>query len=261
MPFFTIATFNVNSVRSRLHILERWLSANPVDVLCLQETKVSDDQFPLSAFESWGYHVFFRGKKGYSGVAIACQNEPEEVIYGFPDGKNPRDDDRLMIARFGDIWVINTYVPQGKSIVHPDYRYKKDFLMRFLEMLESQFNDEDKILWVGDMNVAPEEKDVTKPETKRNHVCFHEEIRDLFDTVKSWGFMDVFRKHHPEEGQFTFWDYRVKNAFERNIGWRVDHILATQPLAERSVDCYIDREPRIWERPSDHTILVGIFDI
>lgn len=127
MPFFTIATFNVNSVRSRLHILERWLSANPVDVLCLQETKVSDDQFPLSAFESWGYHVFFRGKKGYSGVAIASQNEPEEVIYGFPDGKNPRDDDRLMIARFGDIWVINTYVPQGKSIVHPDYRYKRIF--------------------------------------------------------------------------------------------------------------------------------------
>ncbi|SIN69931.1 exodeoxyribonuclease-3 [Acetomicrobium flavidum] len=261
MSFFTIATFNVNSIRSRLHILERWLQKNPVNVLCLQETKVTDDQFPVGAFDSWGYNVFFRGRKAYAGVAIACQDEPSEVIYGFPDGHDGKDDDRLIMARFDDLWVINTYVPQGKSIDHPDYQYKKNFFRRFLDMLESGFKDDDKILWVGDMNVAPEDKDVTNPETKRNHVCFHEEIRDLFDTVKSWGFVDVFRKHHPEEGQFTFWDYRVKNALERNIGWRVDHILATNPVAERSVDCYIDREPRGWERPSDHTFLVGIFDI
>ncbi|HHV53437.1 MAG TPA: exodeoxyribonuclease III [Synergistaceae bacterium] len=260
MPF-SVATFNANSVRSRLHIIERWLKDNHVDILCLQETKVSDEDFPKEVFEGWGYHVVYKGDKGYSGVATASLLSPDEVCIGFNDGEEPNDGARLLRTRFGDLHVINTYVPQGKAIDHPDYAYKFRFFRRLRALFERNYTADDFVLWVGDMNVAPTEIDVTHPETKKKHVCFHEDIRKLFEEVKSWGFIDLFRKHHPDEVEFSFWDYRVKDALERNIGWRVDHILATPPLAARSIDCFIDRKPRSWDRPSDHTFMTALFEL
>lgn len=260
MTIFRVATFNVNSVRSRMPVLRRWLSSNPVDVLCLQETKVVDGDFPVGDFRDMGYHVVFRGQKSYNGVAIASLEEASDVVFGFQDGREEDPETRLIRARFGDVDVVNSYVPQGKSLDHADYQYKLDFFARLDRLFKGAYAASSRLLWVGDMNVAPTERDVTNPKTKKNHVCFHQSIREAFQAVTEGRFVDVFRKHRPDEGEFTFWDYRVKDALERNIGWRIDHVMASMELAGLSVDCYADREPRAWERPSDHTVIVAAFE-
>nr|WP_321502103.1 exodeoxyribonuclease III [uncultured Dethiosulfovibrio sp.] len=256
---WTVATFNVNSVRSRLPILERWLDNNSKpDVLCLQETKTQDETFPLEWFTDRGYTVSFRGQKSYNGVALASLKGPNEVVFGLVDGDLRPFDTRAISARFGSLWVVNTYVPQGKSIDHDDYGVKQDFLLKTGSMV-STMAEEGEVLWVGDMNVAPHEMDLTNPKTKGNHVCFHSVIKEVFSRASS-NLVDVFRKHRPDPGEFSFWDYRVKDALSRNIGWRIDHILASPGLADRSLDSWVDREPRSWEKPSDHTPVLASFE-
>ena len=252
-----IATFNVNSLRSRLPILERWLPSSGVDVLAVQETKAQDVDFPLAAVESLGYSAVFRGEKSYNGVAILSKTAPDEVIHGFADGE-PVWDTRMIAARFGELWVLNTYVPQGKEITHPDYEAKKQFLRRTAAFVERFANG--KLLWLGDLNVAPTELDVTNPKNKQDHVCFVKELRDLFAEVTS-PLTDLLRVFHPGEEQYSFFDYRVKNALARNIGWRIDHMLATTALAKICTSCWIDTEPRGWEKPSDHTPMLADFEL
>jgi len=259
MGNFKIATFNVNSVRSRLPILERWLAGNRVDCLCLQETKVEDGSFPVSFFEGLGFHLCFSGEKSYNGVAIASTVPPDEHGFGLGDGEEPSGKTRIAWCRFGELRVVNAYVPQGKTIDNPDYPMKLRFFRRLEELLRSKGVPGERVALVGDLNVAPTKIDVTHPENKKNHVCYHEDVRKAFRSLCSLGLVDVFRKHRPGEGEYSFWDYRVPNSLERNIGWRIDHILATAPLAERSVDSYADREPRAWEKPSDHTVVVAEF--
>jgi exodeoxyribonuclease-3 len=152
-------------------------------------------------------------------------------------------------------------VPQGKSIESPDFQYKLRFLERLRSLFERRFEKTSLLLWTGDINVVPSDMDVTHPENKRDHVCVCQEVRNSLTGVLSWGFVDVFRKHRPEPGEFSFWDYRVPKALERNIGWRIDHLFSTPALAERSIDAYAARELRAMERPSDHTAVVGVFDI
>lgn len=255
---FRIATFNVNSIRSRLHIVIPWLRENQIDVLCMQETKVDDRNFPEADFHRIGYHIVFSGSKGRNGVAIASLQEPNDVASGFDS--EPEDRDRLIRARFGDMDIINTYVPQGFKIDSPKYQYKLEWFNRLKDYFKRTIKM-DYTVWCGDINVAPEDKDVHNPERLKNHVCFHINARKAFESVKSLGFVDVFRIHHPESGQYTFFDYRVRNSVERGLGWRVDHILATEKLAERCVDSYIDLKPRLMKKPSDHTPLVAEFDI
>lgn len=252
-----VATFNVNSLRSRLPILERWLPGSGVEVLALQETKVQDGEFPLASLEHLGYCVTFRGEKSYNGVAILSKKEPDEVIHGFTDGVLPLWDTRLMAARFDDTWILNTYVPQGKEITHPDYEAKKIFLRRTAALITA--HKDEKLLWTGDLNVAPTELDVTNPDNKKNHVCFVKELRDLFAQICAPLVIDLLRIYHPDEALYSFFDYRVKNALERNIGWRIDHMLATPVLAKQSLACWIDTEPRGWEKPSDHTPMLADF--
>jgi len=255
---FKIATFNVNSIRSRLHIVIPWLKENKPDVFCMQETKVDDRNFPEADFHRIGYHVVFSGSKGRNGVAIASVKEPNHVEYGFKS--DPTDRDRLIRADFDNLTVVNTYVPQGFRIDSPKYKYKLKWFDRLKEYFEKNVDLNGNVIWCGDINVAPEDIDVHNPKRLKNHVCFHEDVRKAFERVKALGFVDIFRKHHPEPGHYTFFDYRVKNAVERGLGWRVDHILATKSLAEKSIDCYIDMKPRLQEKPSDHTILVAEFD-
>lgn len=261
-----VSTFNVNSVKSRLPILGRWLASEEApDILCLQETKCRDEDFPQEFFERLGYYCEFRGMKAYNGVAVVSKTKPDEICFGFGDGvalpeREESENSRVAIARFGDLNVLNTYVPQGREITHEEYRYKLHFFERILALFERNYTDKDKVLWVGDLNVAPTDIDVTNPETKRDHVCFHSDVRDAFAQVMSWGLTDIFRKHRPGAGEFTFWDYRVRNSLPRNIGWRIDHILGTESVAKASKDVIVHRNLRAMERPSDHTAVTGIFD-
>jgi len=254
-----VATFNVNSIRSRMPILERWLSTACVDVLALQETKVQDADFPIANVEKLGYTAVFRGEKSYNGVAFLSKTEPDEVLHGFNDSLEPLWDTRMIAARFGKLWIANTYVPQGKDISHPDYQAKKEFLRRTAAFV-NKFSDE-QLLWTGDLNVAPTDLDVTNPGNKQQHVCFVKELRDLFAELVSPRLTDLLRLFHPDEELYSFFDYRVKNALARNIGWRIDHMLSTSSLAQLCKNCWIDTEPRGWEKPSDHTPMLADFHL
>ena len=257
-----IATFNVNSLKSRLPIVEHFLTGGGApDIVCFQETKCQDADFPAGFFAELGDKVAFRGMKSYNGVAIASRVAPDEVSFGFDDGEDREQDfARLAVARFGALNVVGSYVPQGKEMSLPDFVYKLRFFERLRVLFEKKYSPSDLLLWTGDLNVVPTDIDVTHPENKRDHACVCQEVRDALAGVTSWGLEDVFRKHRPEPGEFSFWDYRVKGALERNIGWRIDHLLATKSLAERSRDAYVVRELRAMERPSDHTAVVGVFD-
>jgi exodeoxyribonuclease-3 len=243
-----------------LDIVLGWLSEHRPDALAIQETKVEDKDFPALAFREVGYHVVYRGEKSYNGVALASLTEPEDVSFGLDDGGEV-DGPRLLSARVCGVRIVNTYVPQGREIDHPMYAYKLRWFGRLKEYFSRHATPRQNVVWVGDMNVAPEAMDIHNAEAQAEHVCFHVDVRQAFKSVVSWGFVDVFRKHHPEPGQYTFFDYRTINAVQRNMGWRVDHILATKPLAAKSVDAWIDLKPRLAQKPSDHTFLVADFNV
>lgn len=259
-----IATFNCNSIRQRLEAVMEWLAFNDPDVLCLQETKVQDKDFPAAEFQDAGYYVVFKGMKSYNGVAIASKEEPRDVAWGLDDAgpSDPtqagQDDARLISARFKSLAVVNAYVPQGFEMDSPKFAYKLEWFRRLKAYFARHFSPREALLWTGDLNVAPEDIDVHDPKGLLGHVCFNPEATAAFKDVCAWGFVDVFRKHRPNAGDYTFWDYR-ENSFEINKGWRIDHLLATPPLAARSIDVVVDREPRGGEKPSDHTFVIAHF--
>jgi exodeoxyribonuclease III len=261
MGGFKLATYNVNSIRSRLHLIIPWLRENQPTVLCMQETKVEDAQFPSEEFAAAGYYVVFQGQKRYNGVATASLVEPAEVSFGLDD-KGPADGDRLIRGVFAGIPVVNTYVPQGYDRADPRFQYKLRWFKRLREFFAEHYSPQRPLIWCGDLNVAPEEIDVHNPKRLLGHVCFNPEVWKAFAAVKAWGLVDVFRKHHAgEAGQYTFFDYRVPKAVERGLGWRVDHILATPVLADRSLSCSIDMGSRRAEKASDHVIVIAEFEV
>jgi exodeoxyribonuclease-3 len=254
-----LATYNCNSIRTRLELVLDWLDRQSPDVLCLQETKVQDTEFPAGSFEALGYQVTCRGQKAHAGVALLSRDEPQDVTFGFDDGDEP-DEARLIRARIGDITVFNTYVPQGRTTDSPHFEYKLKWLARLRAFFDRHHTPYDALVWVGDFNVAPEPIDVYDPKRLEKHVDFHPGARQALREVQQWGFVDVFRLHHRDEpGHYTYWDYRVPNALDRGLGWRVDHIWATEPLARMSTRAWIDVDVRRTDRPSDHTILVADF--
>ena len=253
-----IATFNANSVRSRLPIILEWLKENSPDILCIQETKAVDSDFPVLDITSAGYKVFYKGEKSYNGVAILCKDKPDAVEFGFSD-TGQKDETRLAYVKLGKLNVINTYVPQGRELDHAMYQYKLKWFKRLKQYFAEKFKPTDLVVWVGDLNVAPLAIDIHNAEKQAEHVCYHVDVRKALADTLSWGFTDVFRKHHPEAGQYTYYDYRTIDAVGRKMGWRVDHILATKPLADKSTDSFIDIKPRLKEKPSDHTFLVADF--
>ncbi len=258
---FTVATFNTNGIRARLHIIIPWLEKNPVDCLCLQETKVQDGDFPIEPFEKLGLNVVFRGQKAYNGIAVISPHKMEPVFFGFPDTKDPEEQARQVCLKVRGIHIINSYVPQGRSLDHPAFQKKLEWFSRLLELMDSDFGASSKVIWCGDMNVAPEPIDVYAPELKGNHVCFHESVRAAFKRFLHWGMKDCFRLIHPgEPKQYSFFDYRIPKSVERRLGWRIDHILSTGPLASCIKDSFIDLEPRMLPKPSDHTFVVARFE-
>lgn len=266
MQLTKIATFNVNSVKSRLPVMEQWLSSpDAPDVLCLQETKCRDEDFPAAFFEDKGYKCSFKGMKSYNGVAIISRNEPEHLSFGLggctEEGREESEMARVAFAKFGELSLLNTYIPQGKDIEHPDYQYKLRFLGRVRDLLERECSPGGRVVWVGDLNVAPLDIDVANPSNKKDHVCFHSLVKEALRQVMEWGLVDIFREHLPQAGEYTFWDYRVKDALNRNIGWRIDHILGTKKAAELCRSVRVERWLRAAEKPSDHTAVVGSFDL
>ena len=245
-----IATFNCNSVRSRLDAVLRWLSDYPPDVLCLQETKVTDDLFPAEAFTAAGWHVAFKGEKSYNGVAIVSKQPADEIFFGLDS--EPADPTRLIHARFGEVHVVNTYVPQGRDIEHEMYAYKLEWLARLKQYFLRRQAPPRPLLWCGDLNVARHPIDVSNPETKKDHVCYHHAIREAFEDVLALGFTDLFRQHNPDLVDYSFYDYRVPFNPEQKRGWRIDYVLATPPLAAKSHAAAIDLTPRTRPKPSDH---------
>ena len=248
-----IATFNVNSVRTRLHILERWLDEVRPDMLFMQETKTQDESFPESFFTQRNYRCYYHGEKMYNGVALivkgVIEDEYVHVTFGFNDGEY---DTRVLTFRYRDMIILNTYVPQGKDMNSPDFQTKKEFLSRVRDVIEREMSS--CFMWLGDINVAPEAIDVTHPENKKKHVCFCEEIRRVYADTKR-GLTDLHRKFNPDSAVYTFYDYRVPDAVERKIGWRIDHMLASERLSERVKSCEADTYVRTWPRPSDHVPL------
>jgi len=253
-----VASFNVNSLRARLTIVLQWLAEYQPDILCVQETKVQDTDFPTDAFDRTEYKYVFKGQKSYNGVAIFSRSEISSVQFGFND--EPKDQPRLIKAEINGIAIVNTYIPQGYLPESEKFEYKLNWFNRLLTLFDKNFKPTDPVLWVGDFNVAPEPMDVYDPEGLLGHVCFHPDVHKALEKVMQWGFVDVFRTHCSEPGHYTFWDYRVRNSFKRNLGWRLDHIMATEPLAKKSTACYIDKEPRLADRPSDHTPIIAEFN-
>jgi exodeoxyribonuclease-3 len=254
-----VATYNCNSIRARLELVLDWLQAEQPEILCLQETKTQDSEFPGQAFEERGYRAVFRGQKAQAGVAMLSRRELEGVTFGLDDGEEP-DEPRLGRARVAGIALINTYVPQGRAVDSPHFQYKLHWLHRLRAFFVRHYSARESVLWVGDFNVAPGPLDVYDPKRLEKHVDFHPDARQALESTRQWGFVDVFRLHHPDEpGQYTFWDYRVPNALERDMGWRVDHIWATEPLARKSIGAWIDVDARRAKKPSDHTFVVAEF--
>jgi exodeoxyribonuclease-3 len=253
-----IATWNINSVRRRLPLVTAWLAAHQPDVLCLQETKVQDSEFPADAFRDAGYHATFRGMKGYNGVATLTREQPESVIHGLTEGPDS-EDVRILQTVIRGIPIVNTYVPQGYKVGTDKYVFKLEWLHRVRRYFSERLDPAKPAIWLGDLNVAPNPIDVYHPDRRVNDPDFHIDARQAFQHVVEWGFVDCFRKHFPDRVQYTYWDY-FRNAFGHNWGWRIDHIMATAPLAERCRTCDVDMEPRRAPEASDHTPLWAEFD-
>ena len=253
------ATFNTNSVRSRIEIILDWLDRQRPDILCLQETKVQEKDFPASAFETAGYHAVFRGQKSYNGVAIISKLRPEKIRTDLHDGHD--EEARFISAVINDIPVINVYVPQGVAPGTEKFEYKLRWYKDLLSHIKDHYNPDLPLILTGDFNVALEPTDVFDPERFRGQVCFHPDEQAAMKEFLDWGLVDIFRKHQPEGGHFTFWDYRIPNALKHKMGWRIDYILATAPLAEKSQNSWIDTQARALPKPSDHTFLVSEFNV
>lgn len=254
-----VATFNVNSVRPRVPLLLEWLQKNAPDVMCLQETKVQDKDFPVDPFKEIGYHSTYRGMKSYNGVATLTKKEPDKVIYGLHTGPD-KDDYRIILTVIDGIPIVNTYVPQGYLITSEKYAQKLAWFKRLRKYFEEHLDPNKPALWMGDVNVAPEPIDVYHPERRVDDVDFHVDARNAYNETLSWGFVDLFRKLHPSAVQYTYWDY-YRNALQRNFGWRIDHILATAPLASKCKRIEVDMEARRAKGSSDHTIVWAEFQL
>ena len=252
-----LASFNTNSIRVRFPIVTDWLEKEQPDVLCLQETKVQDKDFPADPFKEMGYQPIFRGQKSYNGVAIISNLQLDELRLGLYEGGD--EEARFISARIGNIPVINVYVPQGYAPGTEKFEYKLRWLNDLLAYIKKNYDTKGPLLLAGDFNVALEPIDVYDPEGLRGEVGFHLDEQSILREYLAWGFVDVLRKHESAGGHYTFWDYRIPNAFKRKMGWRIDYILATPPLAKESQAAWIDTYPRTLQKPSDHTFLVAEF--
>jgi exodeoxyribonuclease-3 len=256
MTNMQIATWNVNSLRVRLPQLLGWLAANPVDVIGIQETKLVDENFPKAEIEAAGYHCAYYGQKTYNGVAILSRQPLAGVTMGKPGFADEQR--RVIAATVSGVRIVNVYVPNGQSVGSDKYQYK----LAWLEALKLYLGDELKrhpaLAVTGDFNIAPEDRDVHDPAAWRGQVLCSEPEREAFRALLSLGLADSFRLFEQPERSFSWWDYRAAG-FRRDLGLRIDHVLASPELSRRCTACGIDKAPRRLERPSDHTPVIASF--
>jgi exodeoxyribonuclease III len=251
-----IATWNVNSLRVRLaHVLD-WLDANHPDVLALQETKLSDEQFPVEAFMAAGYQAVYSGQKTYNGVAILSRQPTRNVIHNVPGLEDAQR--RVLTATIADVRVLNVYVPNGAEVGSVKYAYKLGWLNKIAGYVREQLPRYEKFVMLGDFNVAPADIDVYDPKIWFEKILCSTPEREAIKRLRELGLVDLFRQFEQAEKSFSWWDYRAA-AFRRNLGLRIDIILASPALAAVCSACRIDKTPRALERPSDHAPVVAEF--
>ncbi|GAB1232406.1 exodeoxyribonuclease III [Ferrigenium sp. UT4] len=247
-----IATWNVNSLKVRLPHLLGWLADARPDVVCLQETKSEDKNFPVADLQAAGYHCAFSGQKTYNGVAILSREPISEVHYGIPDFADEQK--RVVAATLGDVRIVCVYVPNGQEVGSDKYAYKLQWLAALTGWLRGELAKYPKLALLGDYNIAPEDRDVHDPQAWQGTVLVSEPERAAFHALQSLGLRDAFRMFEQAEKSYSWWDYRML-AFRRNQGLRIDHILVSHAL--QCTACTIDKAPRKLERPSDHTPVIA----
>jgi exodeoxyribonuclease III len=251
-----IATWNVNSLRVRLPLLTEWLSRNPVDVLAMQETKLIDADFPRAELEALGYQVQASGQKTYNGVALLSRWPLTAVLTDIPSFEDPAR--RVLAATTAGLRIVNLYVPNGQTVDSDKYHYKLRWLAALTAWLRSELGGRERLVVLGDFNIAPEDRDVHDPAAWAGSVHVSEPERRALRGLFDLGLVDVFRRFGQPDRSYSWWDYRML-AFRRNHGLRIDLLLADSTLADRCTACVIDREPRRAARPSDHTPVVADF--
>ena len=250
-----LATWNINSIRARTERLLTWIGAERPDILCLQETKVEDAGFPIEALKKAGYEVATHGQRSYNGVAIASRSPITDVTRGFGDGE-PDDEARLISARVGELRVVCIYVPNGQDLESDKFPYKLAWYKRLRAYLDRTASTSEQLVVCGDTNVTADDRDVWSPEAWAGKIHCSPTEREALANVIGFGLVDLFRKHHPDGGVYSWWDYRGVSFF-KNQGLRIDHILATPPVAERCTSCVIDRNARKGQDASDHAPVIA----
>jgi exodeoxyribonuclease-3 len=252
-----VATWNVNSIRARVELVLDWLRRAEPDVLCMQETKVVDDDFPTDELQRLGYAVAMAGQRTYNGVAIASRLPMREISVGLYDD-GPGADRRLISASVSSTRILCAYVPNGRSVDSPAFGEKIDWLRRLRHTLDRGPGPETNVIVCGDFNIAPDERDLFDPEERRGQLHFHPDEHAALKEVLDFGLVDAYRHHHHQGGQYSWWDYRG-GAFRRNAGMRLDFVLITRSLAERCRAAYMDVDERRRPKPSDHIPVVVEF--
>lgn len=257
-----IATWNVNSVRTRLDQVVAWLGQERPDVLCLQETKVSDELFPRSAFEELGYHLAISGQKAYNGVAMLSLSPLEDVQIGFdallidsPEAAQLSEQKRVISALVEGVRVLNLYVPNGSALSSEKYPYKLAWLACLRRYLAIQADQGDPLCMVGDFNIGPKERDLPDPKRQTGGIMASPPERDALQAALGESLTDVFRIFEPETGHWSWWDYR-SGAWDRDKGWRIDHIYLSEELLDCATGCVIHKATRGHIQPSDHAPVV-----
>ncbi len=254
-----IATWNINSIGVRQqHVLD-WLKSNRPDALCLQEIKCKDEKFPADAFRELGYHVQTFGQQTYNGVATLSLAEATDVQKGFlGDAEDAQR--RLLAATINGVKIVNVYIPNGSEVGSEKYAYKLDWLGKLRKFLDECCDVNQQLVLCGDFNIAPEDRDVHDPKLWAGQILCSDAERAALQEIENWGLVDVFRQQHDDDGVFTWWDYRG-GAWPKNKGLRIDHLWATESLAELCTAVWVDKAPRAKTQPSDHIPVVAEFDV
>lgn len=244
-----LATWNVNSLAVRLPQVLAWLAANPVDVLALQETKLSDDKFPHAEIEAAGYRVQWYGQKTYNGVALLSRADAVDVVRNIPGHADAQA--RVITATVGTLRVVGAYVPNGQAPGTDKFEYKMQWLRALRDWLREELAAHPRLVLLGDFNIAPEDRDSYDPVGLAETIHHTSEERHHFQALLGLGLADAFRLFEQPDKSFSWWDYRMLG-YQKNRGLRIDHILISQPLVAQATACHIDRVPRKWPKPSDH---------